>query len=205
MPPFDAIIFDLDGTLWDTTEACAIGWNAALEELAIEHPPITPADIAAIMGLPHDEIFARVFPSLTHDQHRQVAPVCFRHEEASIRRLGGRLYPGVAETLPQLQKPLAIVSNCQPGYIELFLELQGWQELFVDYECHGNTHLTKGSNIRLVLDRQKWRHALYVGDTMGDETAARQAGIPYYQVAWGFGEARRPDRRLESVVELLTV
>lgn len=203
--PFDSIIFDLDGTLWDTTEACAVGWNAALQELALEHPPITPADIASIMGLPHDEIFARVFPTLTEAQHRLLAPVCFRHEEESIRSLGGRLYAGVAETLPQLRKPLAIVSNCQTGYIELFLDLQNWHGLFVDYECHGNTRLSKGGNIRLVLERQGWKRPLYVGDTLGDETAARQAGAAYYQVTWGFGEARRPDARLDSLETLLTV
>jgi phosphoglycolate phosphatase len=205
MALFDALIFDLDGTLWDTTEACAVGWNAALTELRLEHPPITPADIAAIMGLPHDEIFARVFPALDEAQHRLLAPVCFRHEEESIRRLGGRLYPGVAETLPHLQRPLAIVSNCQPGYIELFLDLHGWHALFTDFECHGNTRLSKGSNLRLVIERQGWKHPLYVGDTMGDELAARQAGVAYYQVSYGFGEARRPDARIDSLVTLLTV
>ena len=178
MPVFDALIFDLDGTLWDTTAACAVGWNQALAELGLEHAPITAADIASIMGLPHDEIFERLFPTLSEAQHRQLAPVCFRHEELSIRRLGGVLYPGVAEALPALasERPLAIVSNCQPGYIELFLELQGWHELFRDFECHGNTRLTKGGNIRLVLERQGWSRPLYVGDTLGDEVAARQAG-----------------------------
>ncbi len=205
MGPFDSIIFDLDGTLWDTTEACAVGWNAALQELKIEHPPVTPADIASIMGLPHDEIFAKVFPSLSYSQHRQLAPVCFKHEEESIRRIGGRLYPGVAETLPKLDRPLGIVSNCQQGYIELFLELQNWHGLFADFECHGNTHLTKGGNIRLVLERQGWRKPVYVGDTLGDETAARQAGAVYYQVSYGFGDARRPDRRIDSLADLLTV
>jgi phosphoglycolate phosphatase len=205
MALFDALIFDLDGTLWDTTEACAVGWNAALAELQLEHPPITPADIASIMGLPHDEIFARVFPALHETQHRLLAPVCFRHEEESIRRLGGRLYPGVAETLPRLERPLAIVSNCQPGYIELFLELQGWHALFADFECHGNTRLSKGSNLRLVSERQGWKHPLYVGDTMGDELAARQAGVAYSQVSYGFGEARRPDARIDSLAALLTV
>lgn len=205
MARFDCFIFDLDGTLWDTTEACAVGWNAALDELRLAHRPVTPADIASIMGLPHDEIFARVFPTLNEEQHRELAPVCFRQEEAAIRRLGGRLYPGVAESLLDLKQPLAIVSNCQPGYIELFLDLQGWRHLFADFECHGNTRLTKGGNLRLVIERQGWKKPLYVGDTLGDEVAARQAGSAYYHVSYGFGEARRPDARLDSLTALLTV
>ena len=204
MDQFDALLFDLDGTLWDTSEACAVGWNDALAELGIERRPVTPADIGSIMGLPHDEIFARVFPDLDETEHRRLAPVCFRHEEISIRARGGRIYAGVDEALATLaqSRPLAIVSNCQPGYIELFLELQGWHERFRDFECHGNTGLTKGSNLRLIAERNGWQRALYVGDTMGDEVAARHAGMAYYQVEYGFGEARRPDRRLTSLLEL---
>ena len=47
---------------------------------------------------------------------------------------------------------LYIVSNCQSGYIEAFLEHYGFGHYFEDIECFGNNGLKKGDNIRNVVD-----------------------------------------------------
>lgn len=199
-----SLVFDLDGTLWDTTEVVARAWNSALQEAGLDRPPMRAADIASIMGLTHEQIRARLFGELSLQRWEEFSALCYRTEEDMIRREGGVLYPGVREGLADLAQshPLAIVSNCQKGYIELFLEWTGLRASFRDWECHGNTGLAKAENLRRLCQRQAWTSALYVGDTAGDEAAAAEAGCEFLFAAYGFGQASAGARRLESFAHL---
>lgn len=204
MDPGRPLIFDLDGTLWDSTQVVAQAWNAALAESNLPGP-ITARDIGSIMGLTHEQIRVRLFPQLKAERWDAFSELAYRREEEFIRRLGGRLYPGVREGLPQLcaRHPLAIVSNCQRGYIEVFLEWTGLRDCFLDWECHGNTGLSKGENIRRLCARHNWSGALYIGDTAGDEAAAAEAGCDFFFAEYGFGEASPVPPRLQAFSELL--
>ena len=48
-----------------------------------------------------------------------------------------------------------------------------------DIEMSGRIGLDKGSNIRLVMERNNITQAVYVGDTQKDAAAAEKAGIPF--------------------------
>ena len=198
------LIFDLDGTLWDSTEVVAEAWTAALAEVGLPGP-VTAADIGAIMGLTHEQIRARLFPELEPARWESFSRLAYQREEECLRRRGGQLYPGVLEGLQRLQQshPLAIVSNCQRGYIEVFLEWTGLRECFLDWECHGNTGLSKGENLRRLCSRHNWNKALYVGDTAGDEAASAEAGCEFFFAAYGFGQASPGARRLDCFADLL--
>lgn len=65
----------------------------------------------------------------------------------AVAELGGLLYPHIEAGLRRLlvRYPLFIVSNCQAGYIEAFLEWSGLAECFRDFGCSGNTRLSKGA------------------------------------------------------------
>ena len=56
--------------------------------------------------------------------------------------------------------------------------------------------------IRKVLAEAGNPRAFYLGDTDGDERAARLAGIPFVHAAYGFGRAERPDAVLERFSDL---
>lgn len=204
-----ALIFDLDGTLWDTTEVVARAWNCALGRAGLQRPPMTAADIASIMGLTHEQIFPRLFPDLPGSERERLSHFCYEEEERFIRAEGGRLYPGVAQSLPTLARrwPLAIVSNCQAGYIELFLEWSGLR-VFADFECHGRTGLSKGENLHRVVQRNGWSRVLFVGDTAGDQQAAAEASCDFIHAGYGFGQVQgEPPRlaRFSDLVGLLAV
>lgn len=198
------LIFDLDGTLWDTSGPVADAWNVALQRAGLSDRQVSPDDIASIMGLTHEQIFPRLFPDLDPEKREALSLLCYEEEESHLRRLGGTLYPGVEEGLRSLarQRPLAIVSNCQRGYIELFLDWTGLGGLFADWECHGNTGRPKGDNVRLVMQRQGWTRATVVGDTAGDQQAATQAGCDFVFAAYGFGRVEGEPRRLQSFADL---
>jgi phosphoglycolate phosphatase len=203
VPP-DALIFDLDGVLWDTNATCALGWNRVLARLGIAHREIVADDIRAVCGQPHPEAVRRVFPDLPRDQIQAIADHTQGEDVRLIAERGGELFPGVRELVPALRErlPLAIVSNCQSGYIEVFLETSGLGDYFVDFECWGNTGRSKGDNLRAVIERNRLRAPLFVGDTEGDREAARANGVRFVWARYGFGHATDFDHAIEHFGDL---
>ncbi len=201
-----AILFDLDGTLWDACETMVGSWNQTLAKF--RHPAIsktlTLQDMQGIMGLEVVPIARKLFPDAPEELAIKAVQQCCEEECAVLRQQGGRLYPGLVETLQELQKqyPLMIVSNCQQGYIEAFLDAHklGW--LFADFLCAGDTGQGKGHNIRTILARNGLEAGVYVGDTEGDRLAAEQAGLPFIWAAYGFGRASRWDAKIQRLADL---
>ena len=171
------ILFDLDGTLWDSGEGVAESWNEALAQLGEKERVTT--DIARLL-FPRDE-FA---------ESMRIMDYCANCENEYLRVHGGTLYEGLKDVLSALKKAgffLAIVSNCQKGYIEAFLEHHRLAEYFDDTDNYGRTGQGKAYNIRLLKDRNHLDRAWYVGDTMGDYEATVEAGLPFIHAAYGFG------------------
>ena len=98
---------------------------------------------------------------------------------------------------------LFIVSNCQSGYIEAFLKNTGLGQYFADYTCPGDTGKLKGENIRIIMERNGIKEAVYVGDTQGDANACKEAGIPMIFAAYGFGQVEEEHVAIQSFGELL--
>ncbi len=189
----DSLIFDLDGTLWDTCPACAIAWNQALNDHAIPYRQILATDIRAVAGLPHEACIRTVFADLNPDQQQLLIEHTAKGDMQAIRQYGGELYPGVIAGLKQLaiHYPLYIVSNCQAGYIELFLELYQLADLFQDLECWGHTNRPKAENLQALISRNQLLNPVYIGDTFGDAAAAAACQIPFFHANWGY--AQLPD------------
>ena len=165
-----AMILDVDGTLWDTTGVVAEAWMQAASELMIPlDTPITADRLKQEFGKPMDEIAANLFPTLSESQRALVMESCCEYEEFYLENAREPLlFDGVKETILTLSQNYAvcIVSNCQKGYIELFLKKTGLENAITDFECFGNTRLSKGENIRLLMERTQITDAVYVGDTV---------------------------------------
>ena len=183
------IIFDMDGTLWDSAKGVAKSWTMVVEKEYTKERVITEADIQGVMGKTMDIIAEILFPELEGEKRSQLLQHCCEEENAYLREHGGVLYEGLEDTLKELQKNyhLYIVSNCQKGYIEAFLDYYQLWDYFEDIECYGNTGLKKGGNIKLVVDRNELTKAVYVGDIQGDYDASCEAGIEFVHAAYGFG------------------
>lgn len=186
----DAIIFDLDGTLWNSTEAVLKAWDKVLEDSEEVTKPITKEEMEGVMGLQLPQIAEKLFPYLSKEKGLALLDSCCKLEQEIIRKEGGRLFDGLEDTLNQLKNKykLFIVSNCQCGYIEVFLDHHKLGKYFMDTECAGNTGLSKGENIKRVMARSGIDAAVYVGDTQGDCDAARIANIPFVFASYGFGK-----------------
>lgn len=198
----DPIIFDMDGTLWDSAENVARAWN-----MAVGRDMFTEKDIKGVMGLTMTTIAERLFPNDTAEKRQEFLDRCCECENEYLRAHGGRLFPNTESTLRALAEShrLFIVSNCQEGYIEAFLEFYKLGELFEDTLCWGDNHLEKWENIKLIIERNRLASALYVGDTQGDCDSAYKAGARFAHAAYGFGTADRCDYRLGDISDLLDI
>jgi phosphoglycolate phosphatase len=186
---FDSIIFDLDGTLWDSTNNVAKAWQKAKEEVDYIDLNFTQAVIRSITGMTYKAIFEKLLPEVEEDQRNAFKAICSKYELETLYTLGGELYPALQETLAYLagNYKLYIVSNCQSGYIEVFYKISGLQTYFLGQQCYGTKNLPKADNIRDIINDHDLKAPVYIGDTMGDYTAAKTAGVPFIFAAYGFG------------------
>lgn len=206
---YDGVIFDLDGTLWNSTTEVAYAFNKVVKE---KHPEITDEitveKLQSLFGKPLDEIAVKLFLSVSEEHAIEVMRECCEYECRYLAEHGAILYDGLEDTLKALQKKykLFIVSNCQDGYIECFFEAYPHlQQYFTDYECPGRTGKFKADNIRLVIERNKLENPIYVGDTQGDADACKEAEVPFIFARYGFGNVQEYERAIDSLGELLEI
>lgn len=202
------LIFDVDGTLWDSTEIVARGWMKAIEETGFSKVKVTGESLKKEFGKPMDEIADDVLVDVpSQEDKNKIMELCCAYEEALLEENQEDItYDGVKEGLAELFEKyrLFIVSNCQCGYIELFMKKSKTASFIQDFECFGNTLASKGESIKILMERNslKPEESIYIGDTMGDFLAARFAGIPFLFAAYGFGEVPQPDERVRCFSEI---
>ena len=199
----DGLIFDIDGTLWDSCEAVRESWALSLRRRFGCFGAPSTEQVRSIMGLTPDEIAAKLFSRFgTHA--REVFDALSEDECAYLAEHGAAVYPGVCETLRSLsgKRRLFIVSNCQHGYIEAFLRSCGLEGLMESCLCAGDTGLEKDANLRGLISSAALARPVYIGDTRSDERAARGADCAFIHAAYGFGDAERPDAVLHAFSQL---
>lgn len=198
-----AVLFDLDGTLWDSAREVLLCWNQVLSPLG-RH--ITKKEMDRLMGLTPREIADAKFPDLPPAERYALTDRCLSAESPYLFERGARLYPRVRETLLQLKKRyfIGLVSNCTEDYALAFFHAHGLGGLFDDHETAGRTGLGKGENIALLLRRNQIEKAVYVGDTAKDQAAAQAAHIPFLYASWGFGDLNGVQPCAERFSELIS-
>lgn len=201
----DCIILDIDGTLWDTTPIVAEAWNKALEKRSDVAWRASADKLKDLFGRPLPVIASMVFPELPEQEQLKLIDACCEEEHHALNKTPGYIFEGVVETIKKLSEKykVCIVSNCQAGYIEQTMGCLGIEKYVTDFECPGYTGLSKGENCKLLMERNGFKSAVYVGDTQGDAEASAFAGIPFVYCAYGFGSPKTYDYKIEKFSELL--
>ena len=201
----DGLIFDIDGTIWDTTGVVEQAWNYGLDELGLDYAHVTADRLKGLFGLPMMDIIDDILPNETLEKKLEFKPICYKYEEEYIAREGGVLYEGMVETIKKLSEKydLFIVSNCQGGYIELMLEKTGMKKYFKDFTCPDYTGELKARNIQIISERNGLKNPVYIGDTQMDANACKEADVPIIFANYGFGSCENPDYTIEKIGDIL--
>lgn len=184
----DALIFDLDGTLWDAAAASAYGWNLALDGMGLPQR-VTVDGIRSVSGRPFPQCVEILLPQLSP------APLSTLEsleagERTGIELMAGVLYDGVASGLSRLAERyrLFLVSNCPEWYLEEFFRHTGLRGRFTGWDCHGSSGIAKSGMLLNLAATHRLVSAVYVGDTQGDQESAGQAGMDFAFAGYGFGD-----------------
>jgi len=200
----DAVIFDVDGTLWDANQAVADGWNCGLAKLGI-NKKVSPELLAKVTGNPYEKCVDILLPGLKK-KYPDLLVVLNEAEVESVCLNGGQFYDGVIEGIKQLSEiyKIFLVSNCKEWYLKAFLKFSGLKSKITDFDCNGTSGLNKSEMLLRIKNIYSLNNPLYVGDTEGDQIAAKMANIEFVYVSWGFGKPIPETKTINSFSELLS-
>ena len=204
----ESLIFDIDGTLWDSRALVAEGYNLQLRAEGLDHLCVSAEELKPLFGKVMTEIADVLFAEIPENARYALMERCMARENRYLEENPCRIgYPKVKQVLEELAKThrLFIVSNAQKGYCELCREKLGIDHLIEAHLCFGDTGTEKGLTIRKLMETHNIRSAAYIGDTQGDYEATVVAGIPFVFASYGFGNPEKWDAKLEKFEDLLSV
>jgi len=188
------IIFDLDGTLYDTRSTITEAVRRTAGDLEL---PV-PGDevIVAALGLTAEEYCRTLFPNLDDNMLEDVRGRLSRYERSLIPSAAG-LFPGTVEMLRWFHEKgytLAICSSGSGEYVRLVLSATGIDKYFSGIKS-ASDHQDKTVLVHELLVEFRPETALLVGDRSFDFDAAHDNNLIAVGVEYGFGggEIKRAD------------
>ncbi|MDH3242193.1 MAG: HAD-IA family hydrolase [Alphaproteobacteria bacterium] len=204
---FSAILLDLDGTLVDSAPELAAAVNGTLESLgrrtlSVEEvrgmignglPALTLAALAATGGAPDAEATEDIICRVRTLYDRQPPP---------------RVFDGVRETLTDWHQSgisLIVCTNKPEGSARRLMAELGLDRLIADLAGGDSYPVRKPHPGHLLRPLERLgldpKLAVMVGDSHIDADAARDAGIPFIAVSYGYAGQRRGEMEAVSTVD----
>lgn len=203
---YESLIFDIDGTLWDSRALVAEGYNIQLKKEGLSRYCITAETLKPLFGRVMTEIADVLFADFPEKERYALMARCMETENRHLHENPCHIgYPGVRETMEELAKThrLFIVSNSQQGYPELCISKLGLTGCITGHLCFGDTGTSKGKTIRTLMEKYNITSCAYIGDTQGDYEATVEAGVPFLWASYGFGTPAGYAGKIDSFEDLL--
>ena len=206
---YESIIFDIDGTLWDSRALIAEGYNIQLRKEGLHHLQTNADVLLKLFGKTMSDIADNLFPEFTPEERYALMDRCIESEDAYLNEhpCDTIAYPDIKTTMEELAKKhrLFIVSNGQKGYPQLAARKLKVDPLIAGYLSYGDTGTEKGETIRTLMKNHNITDAVYVGDTQGDYEATVSAGVDFIWADYGFGKPEAYNAVIHSFKELLNL
>ena len=204
------VVFDLDGTLIDSSADLATGINATLARLAPGSPPLPLEQVRRFIGDGARVLVARSLAAAgLATPVEEAVPLFF---DAYARHLldTTHLYPGVVEVLDRLRpRSLGVLTNKPGGFSRTILEGLGVAERFV--RVYGGDEVPRKPDpaglVRLMQETGcAADETVMVGDSANDVLTGRHAGVRTMGVLGGFDPdglaTQAPDDLIPSLTAL---
>ena len=203
---YESLIFDIDGTLWDSRQLVAEGYNIQLCAEGLPHLCVNAEQLKALFGKVMTEIADVILATIPVEERYALMERCMETENRYLYENECNIgYPGVKETIAELAKKyrLFIVSNSQCGYPELCMEKLGLTPYIQGHLCFGDTGTSKGKTIRKLMQIHNIENCAYIGDTQGDYEATVEADVPFIWATYGFGTPDGYAAKIDAFADLL--
>lgn len=209
--PVRNILFDLDGTLVDSSKTILDSVVHALENLGVD--PQSGPDIESLIGVPLWDIFVGEYGMSDSQAYRAID--IYRDYYDQLNQAGTRVYDGVREGLSCLQ------SNGLGLYIATVKPTSIAEKVLVDMDLRKHLDGVAGASmgperrektgiIAHALDRFKLDAgcSMMVGDRDQDIHGARANGLVSLAVTYGFGQPDEladagPDHLVEGFEQIV--
>ena len=204
----ESLIFDIDGTLWDSRALVAEGYNIQLKREGLEHLFLTEEILKPLFGKVMTEIADVLLATIPVEERYDLMERCMETENNYLWENPCDIgYEGVTETIAKLSEKyrLFIVSNSQCGYPELVIDKMGLTPYIEGHMCFGDTLTSKGQTILTLMKKHNIQSAVYIGDTQGDYEATVEAGLPFVWCTFGFGTPEGYAAKVDNFAELLNL
>ena len=212
--PFEAVLFDLDGTLVATDRfwvpAARVGAKRAFAELGIDRELPTAEEWMGLVGLPLAEGFDVLFSDMSVEARKLVLDRCVEEEHFALDAGKAALLPGALEVLKELSARgvrTGIASNCSQRYLDAAMQGMGLGKWIEEGRCLESRGVrTKADMVGDLLLTFQTRSAVMVGDRQGDCVAGKAHSLPFVLCENGFGqdwERFECEGRIADLLELI--
>lgn len=202
----NALIFDLDGTLWDVLNST---YKSANEVTLIHNlDNVTIKTVSNAMGMSRKEAALLYFPNLIIDDSLKYLDEVQELNIKKLSKYGGNIYDNVINTINNLKDnyDLYIVSNTgHIEYIESFLITSGLKTCFKGYIAASKLNISKKDAIIKIIKDNNIKNSVYIGDTKMDLEAALGANVPFIHARYGFDKDLKTKYYIEDIKELESI
>ncbi len=198
---YNAVLFDLDGTLTDSSLGIITCAKLALDYYNIKVPM---EEMKTFIGPPLRDTFQKYGMNETESEH---AVEIYRSRYNTTGKYENEVYEGIEELLNNLKQQgiQLYVATSKPEETAIdILEKFNLAKYFDEIAgaTMGKERNTKSAVIRYLLDKVgDDKTMVMVGDTTFDIIGAREVGMPCIAVTWGFGN--NEEMQNENPVEIV--
>lgn len=204
----ELLIFDLDGTLFQSERSSYEAIKKTLSELGWSFP-IDEEDVKRQLGESSDKFYRNIFPP---DKYALLPDFIakIRNQYASSIQKFGKVFPGVIETLTKLKKrgyKLVLYSNCSTQYFDAALSNLNIKKYFDYIECNQENNLTKTELIKKIIGKFSNAKSAVIGDRIHDIEAARDNNSLSIGALYGYGkdEPKKADIQIRTFSDMLDI